>query len=379
MRTFAPIGRALAGSRVLLTSLIAVVTLAVAGTALGYAALSKSVILSLDGQAQRVSAVGSTVGDVLAAEGIEVGSHDVVAPGLDEAVSDGSRISVRFGRPLRLNVDGDVSTHWVTSTRVSSALAQVGARFAGADLSVSRSSGISRSGLALRVVTPKALTVRVGAAEAERQQVAAATVGEALRDLGVRVDADDRVEPRLGARVGDGDRIVVTRIKVVRKQVSDEPVDFATVERADETMYEGEESVAQEGVVGLRDVTYELTFRNGDLVSRSAVRARVTREPVAEVVEVGTREQPTANYAGGGTVWDSLAGCESGGNWAINTGTGYYGGLQFSLGTWRAYGGAGYPHQQSREYQIMIAERLRAATGGYGSWPGCAAALGLPR
>ncbi len=97
---------------------------------------------------------------------------------------------------------------------------------------------------------------------------------------------------------------------------------------------------------------------------------------------VGTKEEPeepASNFASGSTVWDALAQCESGGNWAINTGNGYYGGLQFSLSTWRAYGGPGYPHQQSRETQIAIAEKLRAATGGYGSWPGCSAKLGLPR
>ena len=76
--------------------------------------------------------------------------------------------------------------------------------------------------------------------------------------------------------------------------------------------------------------------------------------------------------------WSGVAQCESGGNWHINTGNGYYGGLQFNLGTWQAYGGSGYPHQNSREAQIAVAERVRAATGGYGSWPGCAASLGLP-
>jgi hypothetical protein len=77
-------------------------------------------------------------------------------------------------------------------------------------------------------------------------------------------------------------------------------------------------------------------------------------------------------------VWDTLAHCESGGNWAINTGNGYYGGLQFSLGTWQAYGGTGLPSANSRETQIAVATRLRDATGGYGSWPGCARSLGLP-
>ena len=73
------------------------------------------------------------------------------------------------------------------------------------------------------------------------------------------------------------------------------------------------------------------------------------------------------------SAWDRLAGCESGGNWGINTGNGYYGGLQFSLGTWQAYGGSGRPDQNSREQQIAVAERVRAAEGGYGAWPVCGA------
>jgi LysM repeat protein len=75
-------------------------------------------------------------------------------------------------------------------------------------------------------------------------------------------------------------------------------------------------------------------------------------------------------------VWDQLAACESGGNWSINTGNGYYGGLQFSLGSWQGVGGQGYPHQASKAEQIRRAEMLRAS-GGWGHWPACAAKLGL--
>jgi hypothetical protein len=130
----------------------------------------------------------------------------------------------------------------------------------------------------------------------------------------------------------------------------------------------------------VRDVTYELRFRNGELVARKVVSADVRRAPVDAIVEVGTKEAPAEpNFASGGTVWDSLAQCESGGNWAINTGNGYYGGLQFNLGTWQAYGGTGLPSDASRETQIAVATRLRDATGGYGSWPACSAKLGLPQ
>ncbi len=84
----------------------------------------------------------------------------------------------------------------------------------------------------------------------------------------------------------------------------------------------------------------------------------------------------TAPAVANGSVWDRLAQCESGGNWAINTGNGYYGGLQFLPATWRGVGGTGLPHQNSREEQIKRAEILLARSG-WGQWPACAKKLGL--
>ena len=70
--------------------------------------------------------------------------------------------------------------------------------------------------------------------------------------------------------------------------------------------------------------------------------------------------------------WDAIAACESGGNWAINTGNGYFGGLQFTPSTWAANGGSGMPDQASREEQIRVAENV-LATQGIGAWPVCGA------
>ncbi len=76
------------------------------------------------------------------------------------------------------------------------------------------------------------------------------------------------------------------------------------------------------------------------------------------------------------SVWDSLAECESSGNWATNTGNGYAGGLQFSPSTWAAYGGTGSAANASREQQIAVAQKVQAGQG-WGAWPACAAKLGL--
>jgi len=71
-----------------------------------------------------------------------------------------------------------------------------------------------------------------------------------------------------------------------------------------------------------------------------------------------------------GENWDAVAQCESGGNWAINTGNGFFGGLQFTLPTWRANGGLGNPAHASRAQQITVAERVLRSQG-IGAWPVC--------
>ena len=87
------------------------------------------------------------------------------------------------------------------------------------------------------------------------------------------------------------------------------------------------------------------------------------------VVGVATLFGPAAP-ASAGVNWDAVARCESGGNWKINTGNGYYGGLQFTMSTWQANGGTGSPHNASREEQIRVAENV-LQTQGIGAWPTC--------
>jgi uncharacterized protein YabE (DUF348 family) len=367
--------RTILRSKRVLVALAAVAALAVVGTTIGYAALGATVRVSVDGETREVTAFGDTVGEVLESEGIEVGDRDVVVPSLDEKVDDGSLVSVKYARPLEVVMDGVERTHWVTSTDVASALGEIGMSFSrDADLSTSRGAPIDREGLELEVVTAKDLTFAIAGRKAVKRQVTALTVEEALDEVGVPVQKTDEAKPGFGTVVKDGDRIVFTDVRVKRLSVKGEAVDFTTVEREDDSSYEGETTVVREGREGLRNVTYRIEHRNGKLAVRKVLHQRVLREPVSAIVEIGT----ASAYESGNTVWDQLAQCESGGNWAINTGNGYYGGLQFNLGTWQAYGGTGLPSNNSRETQIAIATKLRDASGGYGAWPGCARALGLP-
>ena len=348
--------------------LVATIALTLAVTTVGYSAATRTVTLSVDGKEHTVRTFGDDVHAVLADEGIELTSRDIVVPSPTSSVRDGSRISVRFSRPLEVSVDGAEHTYWTTATRVDSALDQLGIRIAGAALSTSRSATIDREGMALQITTPKTVTVKLGRTKAREVVLAASDVGDLLDKLDASYDENDRVEPGLDAPVVDGQRIVLTRVKVEKVRVAREKVAPPVVEREDSTLYVGDRETVRAGTPGLRDVTYRVVFRNGREFRRTVLTESALRAPVPTIVKVGTRPAPVSSGSG---VWDRIAQCESGGNWHANTGNGYYGGLQFSLSTWRAYGGPSRPDLVSREQQIAIAEKVRAASGGYGAWPHC--------
>ncbi|TVT55659.1 LysM peptidoglycan-binding domain-containing protein [Amycolatopsis rhizosphaerae] len=102
----------------------------------------------------------------------------------------------------------------------------------------------------------------------------------------------------------------------------------------------------------------------------SPAARNIARVAVAGIA-VGTPLAIAATPAQAASVnWDAIAQCESGGNWATNTGNGFYGGLQFTMSTWKAYGGTGSPQGASRDQQIAVAERVLQGQG-IGAWPVC--------
>jgi LysM repeat protein len=112
-----------------------------------------------------------------------------------------------------------------------------------------------------------------------------------------------------------------------------------------------------------------------DAVVEPAVAAPAAARSVTPA-SVRNAPRAAAPAVTGGSVWDQLAGCEAGGNWSINNGNGYYGGLQFTVSSWQAVGGSGLPSDASRDEQIQRGEMLLAKQG-WGAWPACTAKLGL--
>ncbi|WP_318014232.1 ubiquitin-like domain-containing protein [Geodermatophilus sp. YIM 151500] len=360
-------------------SLFAVVILGLVGGLLAYLAAQKSVTLTVDGQSRAVSTYAGTVGEVLEEEGVTPGEHDVVLPDVEQAVADGDTVVLNRARPLQLTVDGVSREVYVTALSVDEALAQLGYR-SGEELvlSASRSERLPLDGMELSITTPKDV-VLVADGQERVVTTTAATASDLLAEQGIALSATDRTS--LYPHQALLDRM---RLQVFRVQVTEVPqaaaIPHGRVETPDAEAFKGEKTVTQQGVDGEQVTTFRVTVTDGVETGREQLATSVTRQPVDEVVAVGTKDRPAPTTpsvsAAGGGVWDRLAQCESGGNWAINSGNGYYGGLQFSLGTWKAHGGTGMPHQNSREQQIAIAERVKASQG-WGAWPSCTRKLGL--
>jgi resuscitation-promoting factor RpfB len=357
-------------------------TLALAGTTFGYANLNKSVTLSIDGQISQVRTSADTVGALLKSKGIEVTSHDVVAPNLDAKVGEGTRVAVKFGRQVTFTIDGAQQTIWTTAITVDEALSALAVDLAGAQLSTSRSSTIGRQGLAIIIATEKTVII-IDAGKKRTVTTTGQTLADALAAAKITVDRDDKLSASPNARLVNGSKFTFTRVDI-KSKTKKVKVGFDTTRKKTSTLKKGVTKVDTPGVRGVRAVTYRLVWHNGEVVSRTKIKSKLIKKPVTEVILVGTKtttesssgSSSSTSSTPSGSVWDKLAECESGGNWSINTGNGYYGGLQFSLSTWRAYGGSGMPHEASREEQIAIAKKLQADAG-WGAWPACSSKLGL--
>ena len=359
----------------------AVVTSLVAG-ALGFAYFEKSVNLSVDGKTSAVHLFGNTdVGDVLAGQDITVGPHDVVAPAVSTPVSDGQKVVVRYGRLLTVTVDGQTKEFWTTSTTVAGALSELGIRADSAKLSVSRSQPLGRTGLVMSVTTPKNVSVAVDG-KTLTAKTTGASVSDVLSELHVTLGARDRVSPAATTPVtASGLTVAVARVtqKTVTASLT---IGFPTTRKDDATLSAGKTKTLTAGRSGDKVVTYSEIWVDGKRESRTISDTRVTTPPVTRILAVGTKAPPAApapTGGGGSTVnaamWDRIAACESGGNWAINTGNGYYGGLQFDSGTWLSNGGGQYAARAdlaSREQQIAVANKVYASRG-LQPW-GCASA-----
>jgi uncharacterized protein YabE (DUF348 family) len=302
-------------------------------------------------------------------------------------LKNGETIVFKRGRQVHLTVDGQSRDVWTTATTVSAALDALGYP-QNEFVSVSRSARVPLSGTTLALRSPKSVTVKHDH-KTQKLVSTAPSVGALLNQLNVKLDGNDRVSMPLTRPLADGAVIAVHRV-TVKILTTHRQIPYSTVRHNDSSMYTGTSAVVTYGREGKLRIRYRVTFVDGKRESKKRIARTVVRQARNEIENIGTKHRPapkpqpapaaapshsspTPPPSTSGLNWDGVAQCESGGDWSINTGNGFYGGLQFDYGTWLAYGGGAYAPRAdlaSRDAQIAVATRLYNARGS-SPWPVC--------
>ncbi|OKH97840.1 transglycosylase [Streptomyces sp. CB02923] len=347
----------------------ALVVAFLAGGTSAFIAHDKAVRIDVDGEPRTLHTFAADVGDLLADEDVEVGAHDLVEPAADAALTSGDEITVRYGRPVRLTLDGERRQVWTTAETVGGALRQLGVRAEGAHLSTGPARRIGRNGLDLDVRTERSVAFVADGRE-HTVRTNAATVREALDQAGIVLRGEDTTSVAPESFPRDGQTVSVLRITGAEK-VREVTIPFETVKKADPTIFKGTETVIRQGQPGVRRLTYEVRTVNGVQQKPKKVGSEVVREPRDRIVHVGTRPMPMSVDGADHLDWDALAQCEAGGRADAVDASGTYGGLyQFDSGTWRGLGGNGRPQDAPAREQTYRAKKLYISRGA-SPWPVC--------
>jgi uncharacterized protein YabE (DUF348 family) len=335
---------------------------------------NNTVTLNVDGKVSSVQTFGGTVGQVVKSAKVELQAADRVSPSADARVEDGSVINVNLAKAVKISLDGAEKTINTTSANVEGLVTELGVASA-SEVSVPKDAQLAVSGSFVAISTPKTVSI-LADGKATKATTTAATVAEVLNDAGVTVGAGDRLSQPRNAHVVNDMAIKVSRVDSTKTAATSEEVPFDTMSSESADLFVGEKKVTQAGVPGKVDKNFKLVLVDGREAARTLVSETVSVQPVTEKVSVGTKEKPKAEAAANTgaaapammneAMWDKIAQCESTGNWSINSGNGYYGGLQFDIQTWIGSGGGAYAPNASlatKAQQIDIANRVYAQRG----------------
>lgn len=364
-------------------------TLAVGGVVA--VAAQKDLVVDVNGDKVELATFAKDVDGVLQAAGVQVGEEDIVSPAPSESVADGDEISVRTAKPVAVSIDGEQQQLSTTDLTVSDLLNNLqgvnpGAAVKSGEDDVDKDAQL-KDGMDLEVVSPKIIKINDGGKNTYTK-IAAKTVGDVLKERGIKLGEDDRVFPAKEEKVTEGMSIKVERIDIQTEDVTEE-FDAEPNFVDDPELEAGAEEVREQGEKGKREITRKVVLKNGKKESEEVIKDEVVVGPKPATIARGTKQaepEPQGGNSGAaapavadGSVWDAIAQCESNGNWSINTGNGFSGGLQFAPSTWAGLGGTEYAPeawQATREQQIAVAQKVQSAQG-WGAWPACTAKLGL--
>ncbi len=336
------------------------------------------VYVSHDQVQQIVPTDEATVGDLLKKLHIKLNVGDVVEPSADTPINqDEFRVNVYRAVPVEV-VDGTNKKFTYSAATTPRSIAdQSGVKVYPEDdvKTLPTTNFLQEDAIGERVVIDRAIPVNLNLYGTQVVlRTHDKTVGDLLSDRGIKLEKGDSVRPAVTTPITPNQQIFILRKGT--KIVSDtEPVPMPVKTINDPSLSIGTSAIRQAGSPGSQVVTYEIELQNGKEVGRKAIQRVVVVRPVTEIQAVGSAPLTTNLQQ-----WlQKLRGCESGGNYQDNTGNGYYGAYQFSLGTWQSLGYSGLPSSAapSTQDQAIIRNTLRSGGGLASQNPGCYYSTGI--
>ncbi|WP_245605869.1 ubiquitin-like domain-containing protein [Promicromonospora kroppenstedtii] len=261
-----------------------------AGVSGVYVANAATLTIDYNGDVRTVGVYGSTVAEALASQHIDLERDDVVQPAATSAVGAGGTVVVRTSRDVTVELDGQIMTLRTTAGTVGELLAALGPRGDGAVATASRTTQLDRD--PVRFSTVKEVNIAVDGSVLEFSTTGS-TVRSVFEEAGIALAKGDVTSVPLDAAAVDGMIVMVSRDASSSRTVT-EVVPFETETVEDPSLPQGYESIRTAGVAGEAKVTYEVKTVGGAVVERTLVGRKVTREPVNEVLVVGTMDVATA-------------------------------------------------------------------------------------
>lgn len=327
----------------------------------------------------------ATLREALKEQKIRLDGLDRTEPGLDEALVAGSyQVNVYRARPVVIR-DGSAETKIITSYRTPKQIAKQ-ARLVLHDedkTALTPSADPLADGAAEIMIITRATAVNFDFyGKAQQGYTMARTVGDMLKQKGIKMAENDEITPSVSAAITPGMQIRLWR-NGIQTVTLEEEVAFTTKQITNADQPVGYKKMETPGEKGKRSVTYEINMQNGTEVSRKEINSVTTKQAVQQVEVVGGK----SNYSDSLQAWLlALRTCETGGNYARNSGNGYYGAYQFLPNTWNSIAsktgrselvGILPSNASPADQDAMVIANTNMTAGLSTQHPGCYAKLGL--
>lgn len=252
-----------------------------------YQGTKKTVTFDANGEAIEVTTHAKTVEQLLQDQNIDIAEHDKISPSLNTKIVNGLAITWEQAKEVTISVDGNQSKVWTTETQVKDILKEANIKVSEHDSLVQ---GLdTKIGADNKIDIQKAFQVSLVDGVNERQVWSTSTtVANFLKQQGIQLNEFDRVENNLKDVITPQSKITVVRVEKVIDVVEDS-LDFAIEKKQDASLQKGKQKVVSAGQKGLTTKTYEIVKENGQVVAKNLQSEKVVKEPMKQVVAVGTK------------------------------------------------------------------------------------------